>query len=60
MVMGAPLYKGDMPRSFAAWLVTGPIGHLAAGVADWVELLARWCFARLRGRRRRIDRARDG
>jgi hypothetical protein len=49
-----------MPRSFAAWLVTGPIGHLAAGVADWVELLARWCFARLRRGRRRIDRARDG
>jgi hypothetical protein len=30
-----------------AWLYTGPLGHLAAGVADWAELLAR--FAR-RGR----------
>jgi hypothetical protein len=24
-----------------AWLYTGPLGHLAAGVADWVVLLAR-------------------
>jgi hypothetical protein len=22
-----------------AWLYTGPLGHLAAGVADWVALL---------------------
>ena len=26
-------------RRFAAWLVCGPLGHLWAGVADWVELL---------------------
>jgi hypothetical protein len=26
---------------FVAWLYTGPLGHLAAGVADWVALLAR-------------------
>jgi hypothetical protein len=25
----------------AAWWITGPLGHLAAGVADWVRLLAR-------------------
>jgi hypothetical protein len=25
-----------------AWLYTGPVGHLAAGIADWVELLARY------------------
>jgi hypothetical protein len=24
-----------------AWLYTGPLGHLASGVADWLELLAR-------------------
>jgi hypothetical protein len=24
-----------------AWLYTGPLGHLFAGVADWVALLAR-------------------
>jgi hypothetical protein len=25
-----------------AWLATGPLGHLAAGVLDWIELVARW------------------
>jgi hypothetical protein len=24
-----------------AWLYTGPLGHLAGGVADWLQLLAR-------------------
>jgi hypothetical protein len=37
-------------RRFAAWLVTGPVGHLVAGVADWLTLLARWGWARARGR----------
>jgi hypothetical protein len=32
----------------AAWLVTGPLGHLVAGVADWLELLARWAVGRVR------------
>jgi hypothetical protein len=32
----------------AAWLVTGPLGHLAAGLADWSELLARATWSRLR------------
>jgi len=32
----------------AAWLVTGPLGHLAAGVLDWLELLARWAVGRAR------------
>jgi hypothetical protein len=35
-----------MRERFAAWLVTGPLGHLASGLADWVVLL--W-----RARRRR-------
>jgi hypothetical protein len=30
-----------------AWLYTGPLGHLAAGVADWFELLARYLRKRL-------------
>jgi len=30
-----------MTSRFAAWLFTGPLGHLAAGVADWAELLVR-------------------
>jgi len=35
--------------SLAAWLYTGPLGHLAAGIADWAELLARHLWARRRG-----------
>jgi hypothetical protein len=35
---------------FAAWLVTGPLGHLWAGLADWAELLGRALLARLRRR----------
>jgi hypothetical protein len=34
----------------AARIVTGPVGHLVAGLADWVELLARYLWARARGR----------
>ncbi|MDP1847759.1 MAG: hypothetical protein Q8K79_08205 [Solirubrobacteraceae bacterium] len=33
---------------FAAWIVTGPIGHLYAGVADWAGVLVQ--FVRARGR----------
>jgi hypothetical protein len=36
-----------MLNRLSAWLVTGPLGHLWAGVGDWAELLAR------RARRRR-------
>jgi hypothetical protein len=32
----------------AAWLVTGPLGHLWAGAADWAALLARLSLARAR------------
>jgi hypothetical protein len=32
------------------WLVFGPLGHLAAGTLDWIELLARYWWARARGR----------
>jgi hypothetical protein len=35
----------------AAWLVFGPLGHLAAGVTDWVVLLAGWQLAELKARR---------
>ena len=34
----------------AAWLVTGPVGHLAAGATDWAVLFGRYWNARLRGR----------
>jgi hypothetical protein len=40
------------PRSpqevVAAWVITGPIGHLYAGVADWLGMLVR--YVRARGR----------
>jgi hypothetical protein len=29
-----------------AWLYTGPLAHLAAGVADWVLLLTRYARRR--------------
>lgn len=32
----------------AAWIVTGPIGHLYAGVADWAGVLVK--YVRARGR----------
>lgn len=35
----------------AAWVVTGPLGHLYAGVVDWVGLLARYARAQARGQR---------
>ena len=35
----------------AAWLATGPLGHLYAGIVDWAVLLARLARARLRGER---------
>jgi len=34
----------------ATWFLTGPLGHLVAGVLDWAELLGRYWWARLRGR----------
>jgi len=41
-----------LPRRtrFAAWLVTGPVGHLAGGFLDWLGLLGRYLWARARGR----------
>jgi hypothetical protein len=39
------------PERTAARLVTGPLGHLYGGVVDWTTLLARYAWARARGRR---------
>jgi len=40
------------PREVAAaWIATGPVGHLVAGVADWVEVISRYVRARARGER---------
>jgi hypothetical protein len=33
-----------------AWIYTGPVGHLYGGVADWTELMARYLWARARGK----------
>ena len=38
-------------RRLAARLVTGPAAFLAAGVVDWLVLIARYAAARARGRR---------
>jgi hypothetical protein len=39
-----------MASRTAAWLVTGPVGHLVAGVVDWAILFSRYAWARARGR----------
>jgi hypothetical protein len=33
-------------QRFAAWAYTGPLGHLYGGIADSVELFARFARAR--------------
>jgi hypothetical protein len=39
------------PRErLAAWYVTGPLGPLVAGVADWAELFGRYLLTRARTR----------
>ena len=38
------------PERFAAWLVTGPAGHLAAGAVDFAVLFWRLGRARLSAR----------
>jgi hypothetical protein len=43
----------------AAWIVTGPIGHLYGGVADWAELLLRYALSAARSRLR-VSRSRAG
>jgi hypothetical protein len=35
---------------FAAWLITGPVGHLVAGVADFAVLFWRLLRARVSDR----------
>lgn len=39
-----------MSERLRAWYVTGPLGHLVAGAADWVALLLRIAAARTRAR----------
>lgn len=45
------------PRTrLAAWLWTGPLGHLYGGVLDWVELAAKLALARAQRRARGPER----
>jgi hypothetical protein len=37
---------GHHDTKMLAWLYTGPLGHLVAGVIDWVVLLVRYLRAR--------------
>jgi len=39
--------RPPLRRRAAAWMVTGPVGHLYGGVADWAGLLARHVAARV-------------
>jgi hypothetical protein len=38
-------------RRLAAWYVTGPLGHLVAGIADLGAMSGRYWWSRLRDRR---------
>jgi hypothetical protein len=44
-----PLRRSPAER-LAAWVLTGPLGHLWSALADVVVLLARWGRARVSGR----------
>jgi hypothetical protein len=35
----------------AAWLITGPLGHLLGGLIDWSTAIGRLLLARVTGRR---------
>jgi hypothetical protein len=52
---GAALAAPSPPRRLAAWLYTGPLGHLWSTTADIASLWLRWSAGRarerLRGRR---------
>jgi hypothetical protein len=43
--------KRTVLARLAAWWITGPLGHLVAGVADWTQLLARHWRHRAQSRR---------
>ncbi|WP_187368950.1 hypothetical protein [Baekduia soli] len=39
-----------LPTRLAAWLYTGPLGHLYGGLLDWASLLGRLLWMRVRAR----------
>ncbi|WP_306765256.1 hypothetical protein [Solirubrobacter soli] len=40
-----------MLERFAAWFVTGPLGHLASGIADWAVLISGALMRKMKARR---------
>ncbi|MFL5781556.1 MAG: hypothetical protein ACJ760_09605 [Thermoleophilaceae bacterium] len=46
----AALPPAPAPRRLAAWLYTGPLGHLWSMVADIATLWGRWAVATVRER----------
>ena len=46
-----PLEPRTRTRAWA-WVVTGPVGHLWGGVADWTALFARLAWRRMVARAR--------
>jgi hypothetical protein len=48
--MAAHEGRRALHRRFAAWLLTGPLGFLLAGIADWATLVAHYLWSRARGR----------
>jgi hypothetical protein len=47
-----PARRLPLDRRLAAWLYTGPLGHLYGGLTDWGALLWRLSLARVRARAR--------
>jgi hypothetical protein len=45
-----PTIRRSPAERAAAWLVTGPLGHLWSVSADVTLMWSRWSLARLRGR----------
>lgn len=50
MALDAPRLRRRAPERAAAWLVTGPLGHLYSVVADLAVFGIRSLRARVRGR----------
>jgi len=47
--VAAPPERSALRRA-ETWLITGPVGHLLGGTLDFVNALARYLLARIRGR----------
>jgi hypothetical protein len=45
-----PAWISGLPSRIAGRVLTGPVGHFAAGLIDWLALLGRYAAARVTGR----------